>query len=102
MGYYTHYTLDTDIPVDGPAMKGFNEHVFHMLFTFRYGRDRQKWYRHEEELLSASRAFPGVRFTLKGKGDEPGDVWEKHFVGGKLQVCRAVVAIPPFDPAELE
>jgi hypothetical protein len=59
------------------------------------------WYGHEIDLAALSLRFPGVLFTLRGEGEEAGDIWYKYFLDGKVQVCRAIVTFPPFDATRL-
>ena len=60
-----------------------------------------KWYEHEGDMRAVSTKFPGVLFTLHGKGEEGGDLWRKYFLDGKCQEARAIIKYPAFDPAEL-
>lgn len=63
--------------------------------------DSCKWYEHEEEMREISRLYPDVLFHLSGEGEESGDIWEKHFLNGKMQACKAQIVIPPYDPEKL-
>jgi len=60
-----------------------------------------KWYEHEKDMAEFSRKFPKVLFTLKGEGEESGDIWAKYFVNGKMQVEKARVIFGEFNPALL-
>ncbi len=48
------------------------------------GEDSWKWYEHEDDMCVVSDLFPGTLFVLKGEGEDPGDIWEKHFQDGKM------------------
>lgn len=63
--------------------------------------DECKWYDHEKEIKELSRKFPEIIFKLHGEGEENGDVWDKYFRDGKMQVCNAEMSIPPFDESKL-
>lgn len=60
-----------------------------------------KWYLHEDDLVTLSKRFPDVVFTLHGVGEEPEDIWIKYFKGGKVQTEKAEFKIASFDEAKL-
>lgn len=60
-----------------------------------------KWYENEEDMRALSASFPGVLFTLRGKGQEAGDLWVKYFRSGKCQLAPARIEFDPFDEAKL-
>jgi hypothetical protein len=64
--------------------------------------DSVKWYDHETEMKAISLTYPGVLFTMKGEGEEAGDIWTKYFIDGKMQVSRAEIKIDGFDPGKLK
>ncbi len=59
------------------------------------------WWNHDDVMLEISRKFPRVRFSLQGVGDNPDDIWESHYLGGKTYTQAAIITIPPFDPTLL-
>ena len=63
--------------------------------------DAVKWYDHEDDMKRLSLKFPEVVFTLKGEGEESGDVWVKYFKNGKIQTSKAEIVLDPFDPKKL-
>lgn len=64
--------------------------------------DGIKWYNHEADMRAFSKAFPDVVFKLGGCGEESEDIWAKYFQNGKMQLCKAVITIEPFDPKKLK
>lgn len=64
--------------------------------------DSMKWYDHDEECAQMSKRFPGVVFKLHGEGESTGDVWNAYYKDGKVQICRATMMFPPYDPAKLK
>jgi hypothetical protein len=122
VGYYTNFTLDWDGSASetkpchhcggtgklivADAVQEFIEHE-----PFCYGNiepinanleDSVKWYDHETDMKRLSERFPDVLFTLKGEGEEAGDVWVKYFKGGKMQTSKAEIKLDTFDPKKLK
>lgn len=103
MGYYTKFGLMarpwpdelTDYLLD-------HEDRFYGIDCGGSSLDECKWYGHEEDMRKLSLEFPDIHFTLHGEGEESGDIWEKHFVKGKMQCCPATITFPTFDLAKLE
>lgn len=131
MGYYTGYSLTYEILeqeqtemekfIDQCEMAGIPvpnrvgnrpnnmEAALHdamsedKLPSFSAGNfDDCKWYEHEDVMKAFSAKWPTVLFTLKGEGEESGDMWYKYFLGGKMQVARAVVSFATFDKDKLK
>lgn len=61
-----------------------------------------KWYSHVSDMRVFSKLFPKVLFTLRGEGEESGDIWAKYFLDGKMQEAKAEVVIAPFDASKLK
>lgn len=78
-----------------------NSENFYALEEDGSGSDACKWYEHESDMIDFSRKFPDVLFTLKGIGEESGDIWTKYFVNGKVQVAKAKIIVDGFDPKSL-
>ena len=55
-------------------------------------------------MISISKKFPEVLFTLSGEGEESGDIWMKYFKNGKVQNANTKVTIShdPFDESKLK
>jgi hypothetical protein len=116
MGYYTYYTLEataentndlldfqqwlTEIPTTNEPI---HSDIWNIVRDVYYKRaDTTKWYENKEDMKTISAQFPRVLFTLKGEGEEAGDIWYKYFKNGKMQVCKAVITFPPFNENELK
>jgi hypothetical protein len=114
MGYYTNYSLEYEILEETEEGKTSSteerlveemnsedacQYGSLMLFV-REGVDC-KWYEHDEEMKPLSAKFPTVLFTLKGEGEESGDLWVKYYLAGKSQMCQGITAFEPFDKEKL-
>ncbi len=112
MGYETYYKLTVEVPdTDADALVGtgalVREQVEKVLknktMLHKNGVDYSgscSWYEHEADLATISKAFPSVLLVLKGEGEETGDLWMKHFLGGKVKEMRAVITYPSPDGVE--
>jgi hypothetical protein len=99
MGYCTRYYLNTDATTDADEIAKFVGSRFMPLREKVTGVEYAssggvKWYYHEDDMQALSRQFPSVLFTLRGEGEEPGDLWQKYFKDGKMQVAKAVITYP--------
>ena len=63
---------------------------------------RCKWYEHQKHMKHFSKQFPTTLFTLSGEGEEPGDLWKKYFLNGKIQVANAKITYDKFDARKLK
>ena len=61
-----------------------------------------KWYGHEADMMLVSKKHPTILFRVYGAGEESGDIWDKWFLNGKMQTCKAQIIIPDFDPKLLK
>jgi hypothetical protein len=104
MSYSTHYTLEYDTPDDELDIKDFILKASSYLVDFEIeallggGALTASWHEHEEELLNLSRGFPATIFILYGEGAEQGDVWKKRFINGEVEIIRATLVFPDFEP----
>jgi hypothetical protein len=103
MGYYTRYSLETN-PVNSAAMAAASEMVNGYYFDpSGIAQEPGKWYEHQEEMLELSKRFPKTLFTLHGEGEGAGgDIWNKYFRNGKVQVEQGEIVIGKFDPKKLK
>lgn len=103
MGYRTTFQLNAQpLPAPDPAqaIAEFVEHypeAFHCLNDDGSTCESGKWYDHEAQLKEFSRRYPGLVFTLRGEGEEPGDIWEKDFCNGRMVDRAASVQVPEQD-----
>lgn len=63
--------------------------------------DSCKWYEHEEAMKELSKVIPNALFVLRGECEESGDIWNKYFLDGKMQACKAKIVYDEFDPKKL-
>ncbi len=98
MGYYTLYTLTTDDNKAHEHIKG----VESSTGCCELFGDGIKWYQHEEDMKLYSSENPTVLFTLKGEGEESGDIWIAYHKAGKVQTCKAKIVFDDFDESKLE
>lgn len=120
MGYYTDYTLSiysakreasgvivmSDyIPSD---LEQQIEKEIEKMNVFQDGNIQDsyyanaKWYDHEDDMRLLSAKFPDTVFWLSGSGDNCDDLWQKFFVGGRMQECYAQIVYDDFDASKLD
>ena len=98
MGYYTRYELSICDKSGNDTSEEINEDVISGLgLEYVLGGDDCKWYNHEEDMIKVSLLLKDKLLKLHGVGEESGDIWDKYFLNGKMQVKRAEVKIPPYD-----
>lgn len=121
MGYYTSFKLSYEIrePVDDvvenfKAREGLEDKLFKTLESDNFcnysplidfvngNADCCKWYEHDEDMVKLSKMFPGVLFTLRGEGEESGDLWVSYYLNGKHQLCKAEAVYPEFDESKFQ
>lgn len=98
MGYYTDYDIG-----------GNNEEVINAIeeesgYTSwcsgnLYGA---KWYNWKVDVAKVSKSFPEEVITVKGEGEESGDIWKAYFLDGKCQYTKAKLCFEEFDKNKLE
>lgn len=79
-----------------------NKDAFYAIDEYGESQDTAKWYDHEDSMKALSKAFPSVLFTLNGEGEESGDLWNKYFLNGKMQVAKGVIQFDKFDETKLK
>jgi len=110
MGYYTDYYMRADTMDKGTRARIKLEFE---LFMFPVWEDygfvdegyelytNAKWYEHRQDMVDLSKKFPDVLFTLKGVGEEFGDIWFEYYKGGKYQYCPVTFQFDDFDEDKL-
>lgn len=66
------------------------------------GNECWKWYDCEKDMRRISQQFPDYLLTLRGEGEETGDIWVAYFLGGLMQKEIAVITLGEFDPSKLK
>lgn len=108
MSKYTHFTLTVEPKsLTAGFSAGDGESLIEELRDESDGADwclgedaeSGRWYEHEDELLAFSARKPGWVFTLKGQGEDAGDVWVKYFCEGRIQ--HAPAKFDAFDETKL-
>lgn len=61
-----------------------------------------KWYEHEKDMRWLSLKTPNIVWSLHGEGEETGDLWQKYFKNGKMQVAQARIEYDDYDEKELK
>lgn len=100
MGYYTGYDLKWKPPVNligiddliGAYIES-HEGMDNALEPSGSEKESTTWYDHEEDMIEMSKVFPGIIFTLHGEGEESGDIWNKYFKDGVMQVAKATITV---------
>lgn len=98
MGYYTNYRLTIENGPEDEIWDFIEKDDELRYYLHKEYADSSKWYEHDEDMAALSKTFPDAVFHLRGEGEESGDIWEKHYKNGKVQVCRAEIVIPPYNP----
>jgi hypothetical protein len=105
MGYTTWFELshnaDAETTADIQLFLRANEETFYAFDEFGEGTDRYKWYEWQEDMETLSKQFPSVVFTLRGEGEESGDIWVAYFKDGKTALHHAEITFPEFDESNL-
>lgn len=114
MGYNTNYTLTVESAEKHLVLSaaGVEEIIAELreesqgaqwaLYDDGSTCESTKWYNSATELKAFSKKYPYLRFTLRGEGEESGDIWTLYVVNGKSQLAKAVVTVEPFDPNKLQ
>lgn len=102
MGYYTKYELsihdDQGRYLDmGDIVDALVKHVDYDPLD-----ESCKWYDHEDDMKWLSKEYSGTVFKLHGEGEESGDLWDKYFLNGKMQACKAIVTYDEYSVKKLK
>lgn len=100
MGYRTRFEISIQ---DG--VKEFDEYIneIEQLSGYQYNflKDGAKWYQCEHDMRIISANNPNVLFTVKGEGEESGDIWAAYFRNGLCQTENAKIVVEPFNELKL-
>ena len=117
MAYMTYYHMEISDPE--PSMKDLerqlawvadktlpgNPHYENRLAFWEgvlSGDLDASWYDHREIMQQISLEWPGVLFTLNGRGDDQDDQWVEYHIDGKVHRAeRPGWEPPPFDQDQL-
>lgn len=83
------------------TLRDSNESAAYALDSDGTGSDTCKWYEVDEEMMRFSKRYPNWLFTMKGEGEEAGDLWVAYYQNGKMQKAKAEIVYEDFDPAKL-
>ena len=107
MGYNTQFELaweNKGVENKTPKIQEFliaNADTYYGVDEFGETTDSCKWYSYHDDMIVMSAQFPDVLFTLRGKGEESGDVWNNYYLGGKSQRAQAKLVFDEFDESKL-
>lgn len=108
MGYYSYYTLSTqngtmdDDEKIVSELREKNADAQVALGEDGYPDGHIKWYEHEEDLKEFSKKYPNLVLHLSVEGEENGDMSQKYFKNGKMQVCKAKIEFDEYDENKLQ
>lgn len=104
MSYQTRYSLE--IIEGNPSLieklRSENDWAHSMFNNDGKPNDSGSWYSHSDDLCAFSMEHPFAVFKLIGEGEEVGDLWQKYFKDGKMQVCEAIISYHPYNPLYLK
>lgn len=82
-------------------LREFSEEANYALDNDGETNESCKWYDHQKELREFSTRYPDLIFKLHGEGEESGDLWDEWYVNGKMQIGKAIITYPDFNPSNL-
>ena len=102
MGYYTDFSLSHDSDINDEEIADNLTKISGYKLNHDLELYQSKWYSWNNDMLSLSKMFPDVLFTLNGVGEEHGDIWRAFIKNGKMQVSKAVLMYEPFDESKMK
>lgn len=96
MGYYTDFRLEG---VSEEIIKDINDTIFEMdvFYSDGYCDSSMKWYNWTTDMKEFSKKYPLILIKLCGIGEDPEDIWEAYFRGGKMQMCWGRIEFDEFN-----
>lgn len=103
MGYYTRFKMDyeQDGNIDEREIvktlciinNSFGVNLADPIDSFPYFMDlfneeelKLKWYEFEKDMKKLSEAYPEIKFTLHGEGEDNDDLWNLYAYKGEIQI----------------
>lgn len=105
MAYYTSFELDVDADNYMEIIAEFraNNREAEISLADDGGTSQDvSWYCADDHLKEFSKQYPDVLFTLRGEGEESGDMWILYVKNGKSQKERAKITFNKFDESKLK
>lgn len=100
MGYQTKHDITLSAPLPEPwSPDDGGESGTTIEPGELHGHMTGKWYERRTDMAALSSRYPDVLFTIKGQGEDTGDLWVEYWRDGKVQ-CE-VPTFAPFDPSKL-
>jgi hypothetical protein len=97
MGYSTRYSLEID-PPDRVVMAMLRNDIPDAEYALERdgtSSEGRRWYDHEKDLREFSTEYPTHLFTLRGEGEEGGDLWVLYVKNGEFQREKAQITYAP-------
>jgi len=105
MGYYTKFTIevtgaapDLDLQDIADSLDEISEYNFEVEEGTIQSSDTYKWYEHSEHMKVLAKKYTSLMFTLKGEGEEAGDIWRQFFKGDKFSEKQHPTFVFPEPP----
>ena len=105
MPYLTFYSLETTFPdgVEPLDQRDWNKYIAHEEVGITYLFEMmRKWKEHESDMRRISAKYVDHLFTLKGEGEDSGDLWVKYFKNGKMYAPKTIIRFRPFNESLLK
>ena len=108
MGYYTRYQLEWS-PADAFTFEDAAQELADIANEdLRWwgdivkGWNNVKWYEYRDHMKTLSMNHPNMVFSLRGEGEESGDIWLEYFQNGQyIRHTPPEWEVPPFDAKKL-
>lgn len=99
MGYYTDFHLDYrgELPKK-ELLTSFEKITDYSLEDYPY-LTGVRWYDHLDDMVTLSKLYPKVLFTLNGNGEDTEDLFTYYFFNGEYSGGFAEIIYPSVDPS---
>lgn len=102
MGYMTNYELTFNGDVSEETLADLLTNTTGYTWDDNLELHDAKWYNHHNDMIYVSTQYPYVEFTLKGEGEESGDLWKTYYLNGKYQEAKAKITYDEYDRSKLK